>query len=316
MPAMGLHARNQRMLAETVGLFVGLFGLGLWAEAEGWLPLMVAAGVLQGLWFQRLYVVGHESAHRSLSSQVRVNDVLGQVALLPLLVPINVFRAIHRFHHGANRRDARSAALDVFVVPDGAGPLRRGLPWLIWYGAVFAGGWFVHGLVSVVLFLFMPPTVARRISPAFNRWTGADQGRAVGAMLLGLGLHLGVLGGLGASAWWAVLGVPFVVFAWVYSVQLYVYHYRTTMGSQVLFHARSVRASRLTRWWLLNLPLHASHHRWPKVPWHALRADQVTMPEGFEHNQRGVSWIGAVWAQWAGPTVVSSAEALPERLGR
>jgi len=311
MDNAALDGRNVRMLAESAVLFGGLFALCLWADAHDLVAVALLAGVAQGFWFQRLYVIGHEAAHRNLSPQRRVNDGLGQVALAPLLIPMTVFRAIHRFHHGGNRRDARTSALDVFVMPQGAGPLRRSLAWITWYLAVFAGGWFLHGLVSVVLFLGMPPKLARKVSPAFHRWERADQARAIAGFGLGLALHLGVAWAFGVAGWFAALGVPFLTFAWVYSAQLYIYHYRTTMGPRVHFHARSVRASALVRWWLLNLPLHATHHRHPRVRWYELQPE-IELPPEFERNRCDRSWIGAVFAQLAGPTLVTgSAGARP-----
>ena len=298
---------NARMLTETLLIWLALFVLGVWCTQRGPTGLAAGAAVAQGFWFQRLYVVGHESAHRKLvpgRANRTLNDALGQVALAPLLVPINVFRAIHKFHHGANRRDARSAALDVYEVPAGAGAVRRLLPWALWYTGVFAGGWFLHSLISVLLFLFVPPSVARKVSPAFRGWTSGDQARAIASFSVGLGLHLGTTAIWGSETWWWCLGLPLAVFAWVYSFQLYAYHYRTTMGADVRFHVRSVRASRLTRWWLLDLPHHATHHRQPNIPWYLLRTNERPLPEQHAKNQNVTTWIGAVVQQLLGPTIV------------
>lgn len=298
--------RTARMLAETaaiaVGLFAGCVAAFVW-QAPGWLRVIPAVGL--GFWFQRLYVVGHECAHKNLDpARPWFNDAVGQIALLPILVPLSVFRAIHRFHHGENRRDPDGSALDVYTVPVGAGPLRRAVPWVLWYLAVFAGGWFVHGLVSVVMFLALPPSVARRVSPAFRRWTFRDQLKASAVFVVGVGLHVAVGWWLGAAGWAWALGLPFLVFAWVYSAQLYVYHYGTTMGPEVRFHARPLKAHPVTSWWLLHLAEHDTHHRSPAVPWYALRDHRQEPSAAFAGNYTGHSWLRGVLHQLRGPTVI------------
>ena len=114
---------------------------------------------------------GHEASHHKLLPEhPRANDAIGQLALFFLMVPLSVFRKIHRFHHGANRRDHQTSALDCYVVPKGAGPLRRGWAHVLWFTGILGGGWFTHSLVSILLFLFLPVSMARKVSPAFQGW--------------------------------------------------------------------------------------------------------------------------------------------------
>jgi fatty acid desaturase len=294
-----------RVLVETAGIVAGLVAATVLLFQAGSVAWVVPA-VLQGFWFQRLYVVGHEAAHRKLLPAVPwLNDLLGQTALLPIGVPLRIFRQIHAFHHGCNRLDYHTSALEVFVVPRGAGPLRRATCWLVWYAAVFAGGWFLHSLISIVLFLFLPLPVARRVSPAFRGWRLRDQvasilwfGAAVAAHV-GFGLWLG-----GGGAWAAALGVPFLVFAWVYSAQSYIYHYATTRGPAVRFHVRPLRGGPLVRWWLLNLNEHDVHHGDPSITWYELPHRRTPLPP--EHVIPGdpTTFLGGVLYQLRGPEIV------------
>ena len=297
------------MLLETCAV-AGILGIGsAWlviSEMPWWWCVLPV--VAQGFWFQRLYVVGHEAAHRKLfPRRPRLNDVWGQVALTPILVPLSIFRMIHRFHHGGNRRDANTAALDVYVVPPGAGRARRAWCWLLWYLGVFGGGWFVHSLVSIVLFLCLPVPLARRVSPAFRGWNTGAQVRAMGIFGLGVGAHVAVALGYGTVVWWVCLGLPFGVFALVYSVQLYVYHYDTTMGRDVRFHVRSLGGSPVVSWWLLNLNEHATHHREPSIVWYALPDHRQPLPEAHRHNQNVETFWQGVTQQLKGPTIVEKA---------
>ena len=291
-----------RLLVESAAVFIAL---GWMAQAPAELWIAAPAIAAQGCWLHRLYVVGHEAVHGKLfPDRPILNDLVGQLFLLPLMVPLRIYRKIHRFHHGHNRRDHRTSALDTFVVPAGAGRLRRGLCRVAWYLSVFAGGFFVHSLVSVVLFLALPLRLARRVSPAFEGWTGRDQLASLAAFAAGLGLHLGVAALLGADGWARALGWPFAVFAWVYSLFVYIYHYDTSYGAPVKHNVRSLERDRFASWWLLNFNEHATHHRDPSIPWYALPGRGRPPPPGYEGNQKVATIGAAVLQQLRGPRIV------------
>ena len=295
-----------RLLSETVLVFVGLALLTLWLdelERLRWaLPLPIVA---QGLWLHRLYVVAHEASHGKLwPATRRINDLLGQLLLMPLLVPLRIHRKIHAFHHGHNRRDHDTSALDTFVVEGRCGPLRRAWFYLLWYLGVFAGGYFVHSLVSVVLFLVLPLRLARRVSPAFKGWKRRDQLASIAVFALALALHLALGFGLGARAWVLTIGLPLLVFAWCYSLLVYIYHYDTDYGPAVKYHVRSLRPHPLTRWWLLGFSDHAVHHRDPSLPWYALAEHRQPLPPEHAANQKIETLGAAILWQLRGPIIV------------
>lgn len=299
------RAITSRLLIESALGFV-ILALACVQADRAELPGLCAALVFaQGCWIHRLYVVAHEASHRKLWPESRpINDALGQLLLLPLMLPLRIHRKIHAFHHGHNRRDLETSALDTFVVRGRASPLRRLSCYLLWYLAVFAGGWFVHSLISVVLFLAMPLRVARRISPAFKGWSHGDQLRSLAAFGLGLGLHLGVGLAFGARAWALSLGWPLLAFAWVYSLLVYIYHYDTDYGPQVRFHVRSLRPHKLACWWLLNFNEHATHHREPKLPWYRLPDHREPLPAAHADNQKVETITAAILRQLRGPRIV------------
>ena len=271
--------------------------------------LLVAVIMLQGCWLHRLYVVAHEASHRKLwPGQPRINDLLGQLLLLPLMLPLRIHRKIHAFHHGHNRRDLQTSALDTFVIRRRSGPLGRTLShawcYLLWYLAVFAGGFFVHSLVSVLLFLAMPLRIARAISPAFKGWRVSDQLRSLASFGLGVGLHLGCAWLLGPRAWAMSMGWPLLAFAWIYSLLVYIYHFDTDYGPAVRFHVRGLRRSPLASWWLLNFNEHATHHRLPKLPWYQLPDHREPLPRAHADNQKVHTITAAILAQLRGPRII------------
>jgi len=293
------------MLSESflgTALFAGLGIAGLRYGEPIW---VWTAAVFQGFWFQRIYCVGHESSHEKLFPEhPRWNDLFGQLALWIILVPLPVFRKIHRFHHGSNRRDAHTSALDVFVVPPGAGGARRIWANVLWYAGIMAGGWFIHGLLSILFFLFLPVRIARKVSPAFKGWTFTDQVGSIVLFAIPVVLQIAFTHYYGGDAWIALFGAPLLVFAWVYSIQIYVYHYGTSMGPETLFHARRLVGNPLISWWLLNLNEHDTHHQKTKVVWYDLPAAGKPLPEGFAANQNVNSFGAGILQQFRGPTIV------------
>lgn len=291
-------------LAICVGLGVGAAWLS--THPRGMVGAWVLV-VLQGLWFQRLYGVGHEAAHRKLFPRRRwLNDAAGQLALLPIAVPVAVFRKIHEFHHGYNRRDPKTSSLDTFVLTRDT-PLRRGACYLVFYLAVFAGGFFVHSLVSIVLFLCLPLSVARKVSPAFRGWTSRDRWGSVLVFAVAVGIHVALGWRFGAGAWAFGLGLPLLVFALVYSALLYIYHYDTGYGPEVRTHVRSLAAHPWVARWLLHLNEHEVHHGSPAVPWYQKPVVAARWAAERGGGGHAGTVAGGILAQLRGPRIIVEA---------
>lgn len=300
------------LVFETVSLYGMLLGAAAWAAQAGagaWVqaPLVLALG----LWMDRMFTVGHEAVHRKLfPDHTRLNDLVGTLMLAPLLAPLTVVRKIHAFHHGHNRRAPKIATLDVVLLPRAPG-WRRSLAWVIgwagWLLGVFFGGFYIHGLVSVVLFLLMPVRVACRISPAFKGWRGRHRLRAWLELGLGVAVHALVWRVWGRDVYLATLGLPTLAFAWIYSLLVYIYHYRTPLGADVRGNVRSLAPGRLFSWLLLNFHEHSTHHGDPRLPWYMLPARRLRGPALGEVR----TVLGAVLQQLRGPVFVDRPEVAP-----
>ena len=212
----------------------------------------------------------------------------------------------YMLHHSSNRKDEQTSALEVYPIPANAPVYRRLLPYLLWYVGIAFGGWFLHSLVSILFFLFLPLRVAQKVSPAFQGWTRRDQIKSIFAFVLPMLVHLAIGWQVGPATWAYFYGLPFVVFAWVYSIQLYVYHYATSIGPKTVFHARRLTDSNLISWWLLNLNSHDTHHRRPKVVWYKLPEAASPLPSEFSHNQNVNSFSAGILQQFKGPKVIET----------
>ena len=304
---IGAHARKTLiLLAETFAILFGLAALALLAldrlePVAAW-PAVAALALLQGLWFDRLYTVAHEAVHRKLvPGSPGLNDAIGTLLMLPIVAPFSLFRKIHGFHHGCNRRDPATAALDHFrIAPDApasAAAARRRL----WTFYVFAGGFFLHTLATILIFLVVPTRRAVAISPVFRAWPPGQRLRAWAEFVAGIALHVTVAQLLGAAAWFALLGLPMIVFAWFWSMLLYVYHYRTTVGPDVRHNVRSLPRQPFFSWLLLNFNEHATHHWDPNIPWYALPERRHALPASHAGNDDVSSLFEAVRRQRQGP---------------
>jgi fatty acid desaturase len=307
-----------RLVSETALLFAGLAALAnILGTRTGDSPALAALYVFvllaQGLMLQRLYIIAHEASHKKLSpDHPHLNDALGQAALLPIFVPLHVYRRIHVFHHGFNRRDTNTSALDVFVSPVPVTPLVRAACHVLWLLAVFAGGFFLHSLVSIVIFLFIPTRAAQRISPAFKSWNGHDRLTAWVQFLAGVAFHAITAIALGPRVWLFTLGLPLLAFAWVWSLLVYVFHYGATLGAQVRYNVRAIRRNPLLAWWLMNFNEHATHHMFPNIPWYELPTQRRDLPLPFAaRNVTAPSLWRAVLSQLRGPTVVYARDEHP-----
>jgi fatty acid desaturase len=306
------HARvTARIALETIVGFVVLSMLAIWISARletGWLARVGYALVLlaQALWFERLYIVGHEAAHKKLAPDNRVlNDILGQFLMLPILFPVSVYRKVHYFHHGFNRKDHDHSALDVFVSRKPITRLFRAYCHTLWFLGVFAGGFLLHSVASVVIFLFIPTATARTISPAFENWTNRDRLRAWLEFGACASFHALAFVLFGKMAYLFALGYPFLAFAWVWSLLIYIFHYRTSIGADIRYNVRSLDQHWFWSWLLLNFNQHATHHISPSLPWYRLLERRQALPERFAViNQNTGSFWRAILQQWRGPTIV------------
>jgi fatty acid desaturase len=108
---------------------------------------------------------------------------------------------------------------------------------------------------------------------------------------------------LGVSAWFALLGLPMLVFAWFWSMLLYIYHHRTSVGPDVRHNVRSLPRQPFFSWLLLNFNEHSTHHRDPTIPWYRLPERRYTLPPSHAANQDVDNLFEAILRQSEGPVL-------------
>ena len=85
---MPISSRNTAMAMRLVVLDFVLFavGLGLTIASRN-IAVQVIAAVLTGFVIARLFILGHDACHQSLTVHRRLNRWLGRLLFLPLLTP-------------------------------------------------------------------------------------------------------------------------------------------------------------------------------------------------------------------------------------
>lgn len=86
------------LLAFDYSLLLALLAATVWLTAV-WAKLL--AGMAAGFVIGRLFIIGHDACHQSLTPHRRLNKWLGRIAFLPSLTPYSLWDAGHNVvHHG------------------------------------------------------------------------------------------------------------------------------------------------------------------------------------------------------------------------
>jgi fatty acid desaturase len=241
-------ARGLLHLAGHLGAIVLIGGL-IAAQVPGWWALLPVQGVLIAF----LFTLEHECTHRTPFANERLNDWVGRVCGLALVLPFEWFRWFHLAHHRWTNLPGKDPEL----------ASEKPATWAEWV-------WHVTGLPF---------------------W--AAQGRLVAALVLGRaeGAYLpeGARGRIVAEArWMAViyLGLAFslvwspaVLWVWVVPsllgqpvlrVYLLAEHGDCPQVANMFENTRTTFTTRMVRAVAWNMPYHVEHHVWPAVPFHKL----------------------------------------------
>ncbi|HUO80198.1 MAG TPA: fatty acid desaturase [Steroidobacteraceae bacterium] len=270
------------LLAADIALFVA----GEWLVARGGtLAAALAGSALATLAIVRLFIIGHDACHGSLTDHAALNKLLGRIAFLPSLTPFSLWRVGHNVvHHGFNNlkgRDFVWQPLDPSewrslsparrllerVYRSAFGPLPYYMVEIWWRRLYFPGRGDAPGRRAE----FTWDSVA--VTAFATAWIGALVVAAPAARgAVALAILLGFL-------------APFLIWTWVVGFVVYLHHTHPDvvwyadksawLKAQGILHG-TVRY-RVRPWWnwlLHNIMEHAAHHLDPRIPLYRLKAAQ------------------------------------------
>lgn len=235
---LGLHMG----LILAVGALIGL-------GVPGWWALLPVQGVL----IIFLFTLEHEATHRTPFRTVWLNDWVGRLCGVLLVLPFEWFRAFHMAHHRWTNLPGKDPELA------GSKPETRAA-WV----------WHVSGIPYwIAAVRLMMTLLAGRVTDGFvaegakARVVAEARGMAVVYALAGLSLVW-----TDVVIWvWLVpvlLGQPFL------RLYLLAEHGDCPQVANMFENTRTTFTTRAVRWLAWNMPYHVEHHVWPTVPFHRL----------------------------------------------
>ncbi len=289
-------ARALPLLVLDCTLYLGaLFGV-VALPGVGWKLL---ASIVAGLAIARLFVLGHDACHQSLTPSRRANAWFGRIVFLPSLTCYSLWGAGHNLaHHGFTGLRGQDMAW-VPLSPEAYLARSRGARWLYrayrsWWGAGLYYGldiwwrqqFFPRGKVRRVFMLdswLVTAFLAAQI--ALMAWLAHVTGQAP-AVLIGLGIVL-----------------PYLLWLWMAGFVFYLHHTDETarwFDDEVEWRAAQpnldgTHGTQLPfRFDLLlhNALEHTAHHVNPAIPCYRLAAAQRALEAANPSDvpRRAVSW--------------------------
>jgi len=93
-------ARSAFEVAVSVGPFIVIWGLALWALQISHL-LAFALGVVNAVFVLRLFLIQHDCGHGAFFANKRVSDWVGRALGVFTMTPYDVWRRTHSAHHAS-----------------------------------------------------------------------------------------------------------------------------------------------------------------------------------------------------------------------
>jgi fatty acid desaturase len=264
-------------------------------------PFFVAlAGLalMQAGLFAALHECGHTTAFRTR----RLNELGLHVASVLMLNSGTAFRHFHFEHHRKTH-----------VVGDPELP-NRSLEYAAWprnpiaYAIVVSGQLLWMGKLLVLL-----ATAIGRPAKWWDRWLPfvperarsrvGWESRVILALVLGI---VGLAVVVNPAFAWILLGYPLAHL--LLGPCLTAEHTGLPNEGDVLDRTRSIRTNVVVRWILWNMPMHAEHHGWPAVPFHALPQLHERVADVLPQRRSGygtVHWRGLKAAFRIAPDIES-----------
>jgi fatty acid desaturase len=105
----GYYQRSTLLAVLLLLLDAALFAAGQWLVLAGSSAGAEFIGfALTTLAIVRLFIIGHDACHGSLTDHAALNKLLGRIAFLPSLTPYSLWRVGHNVvHHGFNNLKGR-----------------------------------------------------------------------------------------------------------------------------------------------------------------------------------------------------------------
>jgi fatty acid desaturase len=218
-------------------------------------PLWWVLLPIQGVLISFLFTLAHECTHKTPFANERLNDAVGHICGVLLVLPFRTFRYFHLAHHKWTNIQGRDPELD-------GAPIDTPLRW----------SWHITGLPY---WRSQFTQIANLVTGHFTAPWLPDTARAAAirdARLFAL---------LYAFAALSLLATPLLFWVWILpamlgqpALRLYLLaeHGDCPKIANMFENTRTTYTNRMVRFLAWNMPYHIEHHVWPQVPFHQLPA--------------------------------------------
>jgi fatty acid desaturase len=247
-----------------IWLVSSIYGL-LWA-----IPLIV----VQGYFVAFLFMVVHETAHKTAFRSRALNLAFGHLSSFAIGLPYEYYCLFHWDHHRYTQDPARDPELLVGPMP--ASDTQLAIAYSGLRQVAFRLGLMLrHGLTGNASAPWIPQAKRHIVVKEARLYL---IGYAV--LLLGsLALHTAIL------LW--VWIVPLVVGQAFLRPYLYAEHTGCDRTRSAFQNTRTTYTGISTKWFAWNMPYHVEHHAYPSIPFHALPKLNGIVDEQIVYRGRG-----------------------------
>ena len=254
---------------------IALTGTLLWLVMNRYGVLFATPLILvQGYLVAFLFMPVHEAAHKTVFRTRILNSVLGHMASLTIMYPLEYYTLFHWDHHRYTQDPDRDPELMFATVPVSDTQLA-----IAYSGIVYLFKrvrlMFRHAITGKVVVPWIPENKRAMVV------TEARLYALVYVLLLVASIALS-----SALLLWVWL-IPLVVGQWFLRPYLFAEHTGCDHTRSAYENTRTTYTGRLMKWFTWNMPFHVEHHAYPSVPFHALPKLNAIVDDRIAHRGRG-----------------------------
>jgi acyl-lipid omega-6 desaturase (Delta-12 desaturase) len=271
--------------------------------ATAYWPAQIAAAAGAGVFIGLLFILGHDACHGALTTNQRLNKLIGRLAFLPSYVPLTSWEYAHnRIHHGYTSWRERDKAWAPFSKGeyDALSPLRRALE------RYYRSCWGMNGYYFWEYWLktLLLPSAGARREMGKRRLFQAD---CLGLIAFAVGQASLALAwkseGSNSAGFWSAfqspparlaisVALPFCVWTVLIGYAIYLHHTHpraiwyaereewSFFGAQVETSVH-IRLPRALEWLFGNVMKHTAHHAHPAIPCYRLPISQEYLEAAY-----------------------------------
>lgn len=265
---------------------IALVGTLIWQVATRYgamwaIPLII----IQGYLIAFLFMAVHEAAHKTVFTSRRLNEALGHVSSLMIVLPYEHYALFHWDHHRFTQDPDRDPELVTATIPSSDTKL----------AIAYTG---IVQLTNRIRLLVRRALTGQAVAPWIPE---SKQGMVVRETRIYALIYLALL--------IASIALSSTMLLWCWLVPLYVgqlflrpYLYAEHTGCErtrsAYENTRTTYTDRLTKWFTWNMPFHVEHHAYPSVPFHALPKLNAIIDERIAHRGWGYRAVTRETWRW------------------